>query len=684
MRMSELEVVVALCRRACRGLAVHAACVAAAVLVGCLLSSCGGSEAPDDSRTEAATLRLRAVDDSLLTHSPLTAGMIAEGMRQAADSMEYYDYYIRMLRHNISLNVPDTAHLDWNSPFRFLKSRRKTPRVKGMLAFLYNSKGYYYHKFHYNPYETIDIYRAAYDILPGSDTEASLPDVCANLGDAYVAVNDMPKAALWYRRALFLADSLRLPVENNVSLYMGLGRIYLNLGDFDAALVCYRNTDRNFSRLPLNMKLYFLNNYGNYYYFAKDYAGALATFVRLKRLLEDNGMADSYEMWLCKINMADTYLNLGRTEEARACLDEAEPSFRKIGDEVGIYYANTIRMGLALKRDDVAEVDRILAGERLKSSVDFNLVNIRQGYLRDYYVKKGDFRRAYLNLSASVSHNDSLKHNIERMRTSDIMTRYTRDTLQLHHRIAMQEKDADIRKTRYGLYSGVLLAVILALLLLFYITYSRKRRLQMSMQLMNLRLTSARSRISPHFIFNVLNNRISKAGGDDEHELMALVRLIRANLNMSGKQYVSLKEELDFVKYYISVEQAGIGDGFDFKVDAPPDDVLCKIMVPSMFIQILVENSIKHGLKRREGRKRLAINVMVYDSQCRITVTDNGTGFDIRHRNENSTGTGLRVIRSTMSIINSTSKRKMRLGIRNISDGNGDISGCEASLVIPV
>ena len=76
------------------------------------------------------------------------------------------------------------------------------------MGFLYNAKGSYYHKFHYNPHETIDLYHKSYECIMGSDMEYRLPDVCANLGDAYVAVNDMPHAAMWYRRALYLSDSL--------------------------------------------------------------------------------------------------------------------------------------------------------------------------------------------------------------------------------------------------------------------------------------------------------------------------------------------------------------------------------------------------------------------------------------------------------------------------------------------
>ena len=76
----------------------------------------------------------------------------------------------------------DEAQLD--GPFGFLKRQKPTPRVRGMMGFLYNAKGSYYHKFHYNPHETIDLYHKSYECIMGSDMEYRLPDVCANLGDA--------------------------------------------------------------------------------------------------------------------------------------------------------------------------------------------------------------------------------------------------------------------------------------------------------------------------------------------------------------------------------------------------------------------------------------------------------------------------------------------------------------------
>lgn len=655
-----------------------------ALLAGIVTASCGGDNVPDDTRSDKMKAALTALDESLAVNSPHAPEMIRHGLENATDSLDYYDWLLRLLRYRVLRGGPDTSFTHWRQTYGYLLKQEQTPRVNGMMAFLFNTQGSYYQKLHYKPEKAIKAFENAYEKLIDSDCKHKMPDVCANLGDAYVFANDMPHAAMWYRRALFIADSLRLPAKDDVTLYMGLGRIYLNLQDFDSALNCYKRADKSFSLMSVNMQLYFLTNYGNYYYYAKDYKKAEAVFRRQEKLLAKNGMQDSYEMYICELNMADVLLNLGQTAEATRLLDRADAYFNKIGDATAIYYCNTIRIGLALKEGNTAKAKSILDKETPPATIDFNLVNIRHRYLLEYFVRKGDYKKAYITLEDNVRRNDSLKHNIANMRASEIMMRYSQDSLRLHSKMLLQEKDAHIRTAYLWLYVDILLIAVLVLLLLFGITYYRKRRLKMYMQLMHTQLANVRSRISPHFIFNVLNNRIANTNGSDAGELMTLVKLIRANLNMTGKYYVSMKEELDFVGYYISVERHIIGDDFTYEVNAPSDDELAEIMVPSMFIQMLVENSIKHGLKNSKGAKRICVDITKGETDCTITVTDNGTGFDIRNSNPSSTKTGIKVIRNTINIINHENKRKIRLDIKNIDAPDGSVAGCQVTLVLPL
>lgn len=252
------------------------------------------------------------------------------------------------------------------------------------------------------------------------------------------------------------------------------------------------------------------------------------------------------------------------------------------------------------------------------------------------------------------------------------------------HRIASKNEFKEQQsEASHTLYAVVMTVIILGLLMLCYMTHTRKRAMQAHLQLTRMKLLSTRNRISPHFIFNVLNHHISTTDKKDAGELMALAKLIRANLNMSGKFYVSMKEELEFVNYYISVVRPSLGDDFVFSIDAPEDEVLEGISCPSMFVQILVENAIKHGLKIKSGEKKLHISVERGDRCCTVSVADNGPGFDIRRINPNSTGTGLNVMRTSISIINSLNKRKITLAINNTKAADGTITGCTTSLVLP-
>ena len=105
---------------------------------------------------------------------------------------------------------------------------------------------------------------------------------------------------------------------------MGLGRIYVNLGDFESAQKCYETADKSIRLMSTEMQYYFLNNYGNYYYYKGDYKQALQMFKRLEQQLMRNAHGNSYAMHACHLNMADVYLNLDQTEEAYRYLADAE------------------------------------------------------------------------------------------------------------------------------------------------------------------------------------------------------------------------------------------------------------------------------------------------------------------------------------------------------------------------
>lgn len=644
--------------------------------------SCNNSE-NQAVRTPVQDSLLQRVDDSVRLQSPHMLQLVRAGMASAKDSVTYYEYYLRNAFAYFLLDKSDSTFYYADHTLAYaLHQRPLTPRLHGIigLAYMMRAAQMYHYKTHLD--SIFYYYRLCMEHINQSDDKEKLPNICANVADAYEQVNNIPKAALWFRRALFLSDSLNMPKATNVSINMGLAQVYMQLRDYDAAHECYRNTGRHFRDLDPNMQMQFLNNYGNFYYYTKDYPNALKLFLSMKKMLE-NSHNDPFDYNICLLNMADVYMNMGRMDMARHYLAVCEPFFVKNKVDVAIYYVNTVKIGMALKENDIAAARRIIEGEKVAAPNEPNIVNIRNRYMRDYYARTGNFREAYRELSNYVAANDTLEQNKSHTRAVEIMMRFQQDTLALHHQIAIQAKEKEVSKAYNYIVIATAAVIIIVLLFVIYMIHNRRRRLQGQVRMLQLRLANTRNRISPHFIFNVLNNIINRHEKISSDDLLAVTQFIRIGLDMSRRIYVTLKEELDFTKLYVDATKQIIDKDFDFIVDKPDDATLERITIPSMFLQILVENSIKHGLAGKEGAKRLSVIIRHDDEATDISVIDNGTGFSVAKSNNGSTQTGLNVIRQTIYIINKSHKQKITFSIHNATDTDGLVTGCMAQLRIP-
>lgn len=641
-----------------------------------------------EKKNNINTLRskeFRILYDSIKNFSPRSKDMADSLIRSSKDSTTFYAYTLLKGNWYILSDQLDSAKWCASQSLMFIKKQPSTPFNHAMIALAYSLQAACDHLVRKNTTQTIELYKKSLYHIMLSDQIDIAPDVAANLADAYIFQNDIPMAAKWYRRALFLVDSLKLPNERSISLYMGLGQIYTTLEDYNSAKKYYELTERQFNKMDPNIQAYFLNNYGNYFYFKGDYTHALSTFIRLKNHIEKAFGSENLTMYVCKVNLADTYLNLGQLDKAKQYVNESATNFNKIRMNEGIYYANTIKIGIALKEKQYDRIDSILKHEKPMANIDQNMLNIRSRYLIDYYANTGQYHKAFETQTLNRQQLDSTEHNKQNMRASEIMSRFTEDTLRLHYELVLHERNAVVNKSRATLWALLCFISILILGIVTIAFYLRKRRLQTDLDMFVLRLAAIRQRISPHFVFNVLNAKISHAPQDESDVLINMSKLIRQNLNLSGQTYVSLTEELTFVKRYVELQRTLIGDSLEFSLKTPSQEVLDSITIPSMFVQILVENAIKHGLKSIKGEKRLSIEVRHDEKETIISVTDNGPGFDIRRQNANSTKTGLYVIRNTMAVMNKKNKPegRMKLRIHNLENEDGTILGCQTLLYIP-
>ncbi|WP_041086112.1 sensor histidine kinase [Jeotgalibacillus soli] len=164
-----------------------------------------------------------------------------------------------------------------------------------------------------------------------------------------------------------------------------------------------------------------------------------------------------------------------------------------------------------------------------------------------------------------------------------------------------------------------------------------------------LEIKALQAQVSPHFLFNAMNTIVSLIRTNPAHArklLIALSSFFRQNLAGSTKSFSTLKEEVDHVKSYLSIEEARFQDRLNVLYDL--DEEALSATVPSMTLQPLVENSIKHGLKSKLGDGVLQLSIQQKDSFVQVMVQDNGAGIPkerlqqlMTQQVESESGTGI-------------------------------------------
>ena len=245
--------------------------LAFATIAVLVFSACQFNSDSSNCRSAAKTQRLMALGYSLKRQQPGSVDSIRHAMATADDSLEYYDYALLYASHFLMTVTPDSSLFYVDKAEHFLKAFPVSPRINGMRARTLAARGSHLYLLHGNPDSVVRLYHSAYQLLSVSDLTSYLPDLAANMADAYAEKHDLTKASHWFRKALVLADSLGRNDTQTLSYRMGLGRVYTALGDFPSALRSYKIVDQRFDDLTPAMQIVFLNNYGNTYYYQKQY-----------------------------------------------------------------------------------------------------------------------------------------------------------------------------------------------------------------------------------------------------------------------------------------------------------------------------------------------------------------------------------------------------------------------------
>ena len=177
---------------------------------------------------------------------------------------------------------------------------------------------------------------------------------------------------------------------------------------------------------------------------------------------------------------------------------------------------------------------------------------------------------------------------------------------------------------------------------------ARRRRAELQGLATRAELQALRAQINPHFLFNSLNalyGLIPRAAAEARRTVVNLAEIFRYLLQ-GNRQQVPLEEELRTVQAYLEVERLRLGDRLATRIDVSQDAL--RVEIPALSIQPLVENAVKHGIGRKAEGGSIGLEAGLEDGALRVTVSDDGPGFQSSGTREN--GQGLENVRRRLRL----------------------------------
>lgn len=214
----------------------------------------------------------------------------------------------------------------------------------------------------------------------------------------------------------------------------------------------------------------------------------------------------------------------------------------------------------------------------------------------------------------------------------------------------------------------------------------RKREvltIQYTNDIASLRMENARNRLGPHFMFNVLTSIMKDGAHPKEMEasLKTFSTLLQSNLANIDALAISLKQELVFIRDYIKLDNLRFDSQIEYNEEVTRD-VDMEMKIPTMCIHILVENAIKHGLRTKNGEKKLTVLIEKKESKFLISVKDNGVGRRLK-KEAQGTGTGTKILERFMELLNQNNILKAKLRYIDLVNETGEVTGTLAQLELP-
>jgi len=536
----------------------------------------------------------------------------------------------------------------------------------------------------------IDNYNKARQIFKDVGQEEKLYKVESLLGQAYEANNELDKSESLYKSSVVRASEnadtkkFRLSKRKLANVYQKKGeegkaikeleevrQLDLDEGDVREQLLTNQQLIQAYSTNQPQMALDLSNE-------SEMMASSSNDTIALLNTLQER---------------ANIYGKLGRSDDKINTLQQSIDVRKQQDDFVGQSEDNLAISEVLMAQENISDAINYLE-ESIVLSEKTGQIETRKEALKSLftaYDKAGNFNLAfsvykdYVEAAekSALEREQGILANLELMQS---LTKRLQRIDMLENQQELDDKTIDLllqeqHITEKSLQQQRLIISSLAfglilLLAAIYLVYRSSQQKRMANQLMALR--SLRSQMNPHFIFNALNSVNSYISKSDDRSankyLTDFSKLMRAVMENSKYDFVSLSSEIQILELYLKLEHHRFKDKFDYTFTIDPEIDQENIQIPPMLIQPYIENAVWHGLRYKEEKGYLKVS-FEDGGNLKVVIEDNGIGrkrsLELKTKNQQAVkSTGLKNINNRLAIINQIHKTNLQVCIEDVDQTN--------------
>ncbi len=521
------------------------------------------------------------------------------------------------------------------------------------------------------------------------------------LGLCYRLISDIPNAIDYHQKALKLASSVKNASKSHyttIGIAMNsVGKIYMELKQYKYAIEQFN------SAVTLHEKINDITGLAITYASLGDaYAGLgkLDDAIKFyRKALEFNKTINSkVGRILCYDRIANIYITKKEYTQAFDAIETIYYETLILNEPKYLARIKATLGRIQMFMDDLeASESNLLEAYKIYKALKIDRSKFAKLciYLSEFYEKKKEIEKAYSYFKQGVEVSEKTVGQQNILYVGSLISKYDSQSKEI--KIKQLETDAKEKEFESSRIRTVLIIILITLALLWVILYSvyRQGALNNDKKLLVLEQQALQAQMNPHFVFNALNSIklyiINNEQRQAVYYLNKFSKLIRNILDTSRNKEVSLKEELETMELYVTIENIRFNNEieYDFKVDETLN--LETIKIPPLLLQPFLENSIWHGLSSKKENKKVSLMVEK-DSEGKavlITITDTGIGREAamqikKTKSLNRKSVGIDLTEERLKTFSDNYIESSYIKYDDLKDEQGNPNGTAVVLRVPI